>query len=73
MIRISSNATNIGIIQSYVDEVFEKYNLNKSLYADILTSLTEAVNNAIIHGNQLDENKFVQIGLRCRPRVPFIR
>lgn len=66
MIRISSNATNIGILQSYVDDVFEKYNLNKSLYADILTSLTEAVNNAIIHGNQLDENKFVQIDLRCR-------
>ena len=33
-------------------------------YPDILISLTEAVNNAIIHGNKADESKKVKIDMQ---------
>ncbi len=66
MIKIGSKAHNICLIQDYLNDVFEKYNLNRSLYADVLTTVTEAVNNAIIHGNREDESKFVHIHLQCQ-------
>ena len=64
MIRIPSKTHNICIIQTYLDKVFEEHNLNRRFFGDVLTSITEAVNNAIIHGNHEDENKFVQIHLQ---------
>lgn len=38
-------------------------NVRQELYPNILISLTEAVNNAIRHGNNLDETKKVEIRL----------
>ncbi|HJW31198.1 MAG TPA: ATP-binding protein [Saprospiraceae bacterium] len=38
--------------------------IDENLYSNILISLTEAVNNAMIHGNQLDQDK--KIVVTCR-------
>jgi serine/threonine-protein kinase RsbW len=35
--------------------------LNEDLYGNVLIAVTEAVNNAIIHGNQLNENALISI------------
>lgn len=40
------------------------FSFDSEKYADILISLTEAVNNAIIHGNKSDESKNVEIHVR---------
>lgn len=50
----------------------KQFDLNSELYANMLISLTEAVNNAIIHGNGCDDNKYVHIYIkRTTDRVAF--
>ncbi|MBK9735137.1 MAG: ATP-binding protein [Saprospiraceae bacterium] len=64
MFTISSNPNNILEVESYLKKHGFDFIFNKDKYADILISLTEAVNNAIIHGNKSDESKFVHIHVK---------
>ncbi len=64
MLTISSNPNNILEVESYLKRLDFDFELNTDKYADILISLTEAVNNAIIHGNKSDESKLVHINVR---------
>lgn len=61
MIKLPSDPSSICMLESYVQNVVEKFKLKPDLYGNILISLTEAVNNAIIHGNGADESKSVEI------------
>lgn len=61
MLSINSNPNNIAKLESYLNGLSCDFKFDKEQYADILISLTEAVNNAMIHGNQRDENKQVNI------------
>jgi len=62
-IEIPSLSENIRIIESFIDNAKEKFNLNDDIYGNIMISVTESVNNAIIHGNKKDKEKNVQISL----------
>lgn len=64
MLTISSNPNNILELESYLKDLEFDFILDDEKYADILISLTEAVNNAIIHGNKGDESKKVNIYMR---------
>lgn len=61
MHKISSHPDNICEIQSLVDKWADQYNLPDNLKCNLMVSLTEAVSNAIIHGNQKDTSKYVRI------------
>lgn len=61
VISFTSNTENIAIVEKLVDEVCETYKIKEDFYGNILISLTEAVNNAIVHGNKLDPNKNVSV------------
>lgn len=63
-IEITSQAENIVEVERFVDQLKDKLDISDELYGNILISLTEAVNNAIIHGNRLDETKLVL--LQCK-------
>lgn len=63
-IEIASQAENIVEVENFVDQLRDKMEISDELYGNILISLTEAVNNAIIHGNQLDKTKLVL--LQCK-------
>lgn len=58
---IQSVPKNIAQIERYLGELFSEHAIDKDLYPDMLISLTEAVNNAIIHGNELDRKKEVSV------------
>jgi serine/threonine-protein kinase RsbW len=60
-IKVSSDIKNISVAESIVDSLTLEYDLNPDLYGNILVSLHEAINNAIVHGNHLNANKFVEI------------
>ncbi|MCB0598631.1 MAG: ATP-binding protein [Lewinellaceae bacterium] len=64
MLKLSSNPRNIALVESFVEQVVERFKLSPDVYGNILISLTEAVNNAIIHGNCEDESKTVRIQFR---------
>jgi len=62
-IEIPSLSENIRIIESFIDNAKEKFNLNDDIYGNIMISVTESVNNAIIHGNKKNKEKNVKITL----------
>lgn len=62
-IEIPSLSENIRMIESFIDNAKEKYELDDDIYGNIMIAVTEAVNNAIKHGNQNDSSKNVAISL----------
>lgn len=64
-IRIPSLSENIRIVESFIDNAKDKYQLNDDVYGNIMISVTEAVNNAIIHGNKnnAEKNIFLKLEL----------
>lgn len=63
MLKISSCPSNIRVVEGFVQHLCQEMNVKQDVYPNILISLTEAVNNAIRHGNNLDESKQVIISL----------
>lgn len=62
-IEIPSLSDNIRMIESFIDNAKEKFHLNEDIYGNIMIAVTEAVNNAIRHGNKGDSSKNVSLGL----------
>src|SRR5271154_2373536 len=62
-IEIPSLTENIRIIESFIDNAKEKYKLDDDIYGNIMIAVTEAVNNAIKHGNKDNSSKNVLISL----------
>jgi serine/threonine-protein kinase RsbW len=58
---LPSNPNNIAEVEPYVHTVFKELKLDDALFGNMLIALTEAVSNAIIHGNKSDENKKVMV------------
>lgn len=61
MLRLSSSPNSICELEVFVQRLSEKYKICQERYPDILISLTEAVNNAIVHGNQENQVKEVLV------------
>ncbi|MBK8289853.1 MAG: ATP-binding protein [Flammeovirgaceae bacterium] len=62
-IDIPSISDNIRMIESFIDNAKDKYHLNDDIYGNIMIAVTEAVNNAIKHGNKGDSAKNVSLVL----------
>lgn len=60
-LTIKSSPCQITKLDGYVRDIMTVCKLSEDMYANILISLTEAVNNAIIHGNKQDTKKKVCI------------
>ena len=63
VLTFSSTTANIAIVENLVDELCETHSIKEDFYGNILIALTEAVNNAIVHGNKLDEDKQVRVAV----------
>lgn len=62
-LRLPSHPNSISQVEPFVRRIVSRYSISKDKYPNILISLTEAVNNAINHGNKNDQSKFVNINL----------
>jgi serine/threonine-protein kinase RsbW len=62
-IQIPSITENIRMIESFIDNAKEKFSLNDDIYGNIMIAITEAVNNAIKHGNANNPSKNVSLTL----------
>ncbi len=69
--KLPSNPGCICEVENFVQRLVTRLNIDPNLYPNILISLTEAVNNAMSHGNRFDEQK--QILISCRKRGHQIR
>ena len=63
-IEIPSLSENIRIIESFIDNAKDRFNLDDDIYGNIMVAVTEGVNNAIQHGNKNDKKKNVSIVLQ---------
>lgn len=62
-LKIKSDITNVSEVEQLIDVVCEDLKLNEDNYGNILIAVTEAVTNAIIHGNQNNPEKLVEINV----------
>jgi serine/threonine-protein kinase RsbW len=65
-IQVPSIIENIRMIESFIDNAKEKYHLDDDMYGNIMIAVTEAVNNAIKHGNSGDRSKNVFLSLNLK-------
>lgn len=61
ILEIKSNVESMNLVESLVDQVCSDLLVNEDMYGNILIAVTEATNNAIIHGNGRDANKQVKL------------
>ena len=58
---------NIQIIESFIDNAKDSFEINDDLYGNIMISVTECISNAIVHGNQSESSKLVHLELQMEP------
>ena len=64
MLTLASSPDNVASVEPYVEKLVAKYQISPDVYGNILISLTEAVTNAITHGNNNDVSKTVMVNLK---------
>jgi serine/threonine-protein kinase RsbW len=58
---IPSDLSNVSLVESLIDKVCADLKINEDIYGNVLIAVTEAVNNAIIHGNAFNHDKSVVV------------
>lgn len=62
-IQIPSLIENIRIVESFIDNAKDRFNIDDDIYGNIMIAVTESVNNAVKHGNKEDKDKNVNLSL----------
>lgn len=60
-LHIASRMEGITEVEALINALCEEFGVEETHYGEILIAMTEAVNNAIVHGNKLDSNKMVDV------------
>lgn len=72
-LKFASKAENIVLVEKMIDRVCAECRVNEDYYGNILVALTEAVNNAIHHGNKLNPEKQIDVRFERSPEwISFI-
>jgi len=66
-ITIPSSLEYLPKVDEYVERKLKKLRVDKDILADIAISVTEAVTNAVVHGNKNNLEKKVTINLKIDP------
>jgi serine/threonine-protein kinase RsbW len=62
-LQLASKIDSITLLENFIDELSVKYNFSDEVYANVLTCLSEAIINAVLHGNAQNPEKKVYINL----------
>jgi serine/threonine-protein kinase RsbW len=60
-ISLVSEPESINIIENLIEDLRTEHNIHEDAFGNILVSVTEAVNNAIQHGNRYNPDKKVTV------------
>ena len=60
-LRFDSKPENIAVVERLIDKISADHGIVAEHYGNVLIAMTEGVNNAIVHGNKLDETKSVSV------------
>lgn len=64
MLTIASKIENLRLVEKFVDDLSAELELSNEIYGNLLVATMEAANNAIVHGNKLNEDKLVEIEMQ---------
>jgi serine/threonine-protein kinase RsbW len=73
LLKINSKIENLRKVEKMVDDISSDFNISADVYGNILIAVLEAANNAILHGNKLDENKWVVISIKLDDKILKIK
>ena len=68
-IQIPSIIENVRMIESFIDNAKEQFHLEDDIYGNIMIAVTEAINNAIKHGNGSNSKKNVDLILNLNENL----
>lgn len=66
-LRLPSKTENLILVERMVEDVCELFNIGEEKFGNIIISVTEAVNNAILHGNSGNPDKKFDIAFKSSP------
>ncbi|MDT8308842.1 MAG: ATP-binding protein [Bacteroidales bacterium] len=66
-IAFNANLANIHIVEKFIEEICDTYNIFNNFFGNILIAVSEAVENAIIHGNNNDPETTVTVSFQNKP------
>ncbi len=72
-LRFPSTPDNLSIVERLIDDLRDAGSFNEECYGDVLIAMTEAVNNAIVHGNRLHGDKEVVVEYEQQEKDLFFR
>jgi len=72
-LELKSSPQNVSKIEAFLDGVNKKLNLGEVEFHKLLVATTEAVNNAIIHGNKANPDKQVAVKVVIRKHYVVVR
>jgi serine/threonine-protein kinase RsbW len=58
-LQLPSKQESITLLENLIEEIADKHNVSEDTFANMMTCLSEAAINAIVHGNKFDPNKKV--------------
>lgn len=65
---ITSTSENMRLVERLVEDVCDVFNVSEDSYGNIMIAVTEAVNNAIYHGNKGNPEKHIKIGFESEDK-----
>tara|TARA_Y100001954_G_scaffold62206_1_gene67791 strand:+ start:37 stop:441 length:405 start_codon:yes stop_codon:yes gene_type:complete len=60
-ISLASESKSLLVLEEWINKLCDLYQISVEQYGNVLIAITEAVNNAIIHGNKNVANKKTEI------------
>jgi serine/threonine-protein kinase RsbW len=60
-LELNSQPDSLGVVERLIDDVRTRYNISEDTFGNMLVAITEAVTNAIYHGNKGDSSKKVHV------------
>ena len=71
--KISSKSENMILVERMIEDVCDLFEVGEDNFGNILIAVTEAVNNAIQHGNKYDPSKHIQISFKSsKNQISFV-
>ena len=72
-LELASTPESISVVERMIDDIRNKYNVSEDMFGNMLVAITEAVTNAIYHGNKSDGTKKVSISCTHAPAQLFLQ
>lgn len=72
-LRFDSKPANIAVVEKLIDKISADHGIVAEHYGNVLIAMTEGVNNAIVHGNKLDETKSVSVSCAIHQKTLVFR